>query len=385
MAEVHSFGSAAGTPELGDILDALIDHVAIGSPVRDRTGAIVDFVLEYMNAASIDGAGRGRDQLVGRLVCDLYPEWRASGLFDRFRYVVETGVPWSQERIPYEGTTPDGVAIRGWWSIRVVPFGDGYLAASRDVTAAVEEERALHAAQQEADANRLAVELLQRAALPGALPELDGVELGARYRAAGTGRPVGGDWFDAVPLGDRQLALVIADVAGHGQDAAAHMVQVRNYVRALAVEHGEPATVLGRANRVLAALDQTQLFATCLYGVVDLEQRSFCWATAGHLPPLHLGDAPALLASPAGPPLGVESDAAYAAAEVPLAVGDRIVLYTDGLVEERAVPLGEALDGLVLRAAAWDGLGAKETADVAAAEARGVDDDLAVVCCRLAG
>ncbi len=65
-------------------LDAMIDNVAIGRSVRDSSGAIVDFELEFLNQASVDGAGRPAAELMGARVCEVYPSWRTSGMFDRF-------------------------------------------------------------------------------------------------------------------------------------------------------------------------------------------------------------------------------------------------------------------------------------------------------------
>ncbi len=112
----------------------MIDNVAIGRTVRDDDGAIVDYELEFVNRASLDGGGRAADELVGRRLCELYPAWRTSEMWTRFHDVVETGVPFIGERIPYEDELADGTPISGFWDLRVVKLGDGYIAASRDVS-----------------------------------------------------------------------------------------------------------------------------------------------------------------------------------------------------------------------------------------------------------
>ncbi len=83
------------------------------------------------------------------------------------------------------------------------------------------------------------------AALPEVLPIIDRVTIGAHYQAAQE-QPIGGDWYDAFLLDDTHLALVIADVAGHGMDAASYMVQIRNVLRTVAFEHAQPDVILRR-------------------------------------------------------------------------------------------------------------------------------------------
>jgi hypothetical protein len=363
-------------------LDALLDHVAIGVPIRDEHGTIVDFRLAYLNAASVDGAGRTREELVGGRLLERFPDFGENGMLDPIIEVVETGRPWAGDRVAYQGTTPDGRAIDGYFSLRVVPFGDGYLAVTRDETRAVREEEERAALRLEAEVNRLAVLLLTRAALPATLPQVPNVAIAARYQPTAPTQPVGGDWYDAFTLADGRLGVVIADVTGHGPEAAAYMVQVRNVVRALAVEHGEPARVLDRANRVLLDLDEQGLFATCAYHVLDPVTGVVRWCRAGHFEPLLLGaGGDRYLTSPPGLPLGVGHDVRYRAGQAQLAPGDRLVLFTDGLLRERDGGVGRALATFEQTAATWLGLSAEATVEAALAQAPGCDD-VAVVCLR---
>jgi hypothetical protein len=360
-------------------LDALLDHVAIGVPIRDERGAIEDFLLAYLNAPSVDGAGRTREELVGRRLVECFPDIVANGLLAPIIEVVETGRPWSGERMAYRGTTPDGRTIDGFFSLRVVPFGEGYLAVTRDETQAVREEEERAELRLEAEVNRLAVLLLMRAALPAELPRVPNVALAARYLPTAPTQPVGGDWYDAFTLADGSVGVVIADVTGHGPEAAAYMVQVRNVVRALAVEHGEPARVLDRANRVLLDLDDQGLFATCAYHVLDPATGVLRWCRAGHFEPLVLGADPSFLTSPPGLPLGVGHEARYQSGQAVVSPGDRVLLFTDGLLREREGGVARALSALQGAAATWVGLSVEETVDAALAQAPGCDD-IAVVC-----
>lgn len=368
------------------LFDAMFDQVAIGESIRDERGRIVDFRMVYLNAASVDGAGRSGSELVGRSVLETFPGWADQGQLERFSQVVETGVPYVTDRMPYEDETADGTPIVGHWSLSVVKFGDGYITASRDVTDLVAEERAREdarvAAQLESERSRMAIELLQRAALPEALPEVAGLELAARYEPAAAAQPVGGDWYDAFELDDGRVALVIADVSGHGLEAAAHMIQVRNVVRALAIEHVDPGVVLSQANRVVGRITEQNLFATCCYLVLDPASGALAWGSAGHLAPLLVGGTASYLATEVAPPLGVQAGARFPVAAARLDPGALLVLFTDGLVEDRAQPIKAGLDRLGETAVASAGRPIDEVADALVASAQVRSDDLALICIR---
>ena len=364
-------------------LDAMFDNVAIGVAVRDDDGTIVDFEMVYLNPATLDGAGRSAEDLIGRRVCESFPGWAETGLLEHYTAVIETGVPYVAERIAYSGTTPDGTAIDGHWSMSVSKFGDGYLAATRDVTAAVAAEEEQRAIALEAERNEMAADLLRRAALPTALPQLPGLDLAARYESAGNAQTVGGDWYDAFALGDGVLGLVIADVTGHGPEAAAFMVQVRNAVRALAFEHREPDQVLTQTNRIVALIDEPGLYATCCVALLDLAAGTLTWSSAGHFAPLRVPVGDGAPSGAVGPPLGVDAVAEYRSEVLEVAPGDLLVLFTDGLVEDRARPLDECLADLASTATAQVGGTADEVADALVASATDRSDALALICVRL--
>lgn len=140
--------------------------------------------------------------------------------------------------------------------MQVAKFGDGYIAATREVTEIVAAEREAQLASTLIAAERSAMELLQAAALPSSLPTVRDVTLSAVYEPADPIQPVGGDWYDAFLLDDDRIALVIADVSGHGREAAAFMLQVPNIFRAVAIQHALPADVLHHANEVTTRLNE---------------------------------------------------------------------------------------------------------------------------------
>ncbi|MEZ5234374.1 MAG: SpoIIE family protein phosphatase [Acidimicrobiales bacterium] len=366
-------------------LDAMIDDVAIGRAVRDDAGAIEDFELEFVNRASLDGASRTADELIGRRVCELYPAWRETGMFDRFARVVETGEPWVAERLPYHDELPDGTVIDGAWNLHVVKLGDGYLAASLDVTELVAAEEARRAAEGAVEREHSAVALLQHASLPARFPDRPGVRFGARYRPALTRQAVGGDWYDAFMVG-RRIGLVIGDVAGHGPEAAARMVQVRQLVRAVAHQQADPNLVLERVNETMAALDRDDGFVTCCYALIDPDARTLSLATAGHPPPLLTSvacsaatPAGAFVAAKPGPPLAAAAAVPFPLSSQPLPEGARLVLFTDGLVERRGELLDIGLGRLLDATAAGTALDAEELAAQLADAVEEPSDDIAVL------
>jgi serine phosphatase RsbU (regulator of sigma subunit) len=202
-------------------------------------------------------------------------------------------------------------------------------------------------AQLHEEEHRIAVEL-QRGLIPASLPSVPGVELAARYEAAGLGAEVGGDWYDAFGLTDGRLGVVLGDVAGSGIRAASTMGQLRSVSRAFAVADEavrSPGEVLTRLNSYRVALDRHQLF-TVLYAIIDPVQRSIAWASAGHPPPLvaRAGGPVSYLHGGDGL-MGVE-EKPYETRRAELAPGDTIVLYTDGLIERRGESLDAGLDRL---------------------------------------
>jgi PAS domain S-box-containing protein len=362
-------------------LDAMVDPVAIGRAVRDDDGTIVDYEISFVNQASVEGEGPSADELVGRRLCEIFPSWRTSEMWDRFLEVVETGEPYIAERIPYEDVQRDGTRVSGYWDLRVAKLGDGYITVSRDVTALLRAEESAREAERFAERERAAVDLLQRAALPDALPVTDRVSIGAHYQPAAE-QPIGGDWYDAFLLDDAHLALVIADVAGHGAEAASYMVQLRNVLRTVAVDNSQPDEILRRVNRIACTLHASEApMTTCCVALLDLEGLRLSFAIAGHLPPLVRAldgrrDLPD--ASP-GPPIGVSPDATYAAAEVELQPGDRLVMYTDGLIERRGESLAVGIERLARSVDDRRDLAPQACTEFLSADLSPRDDDVALL------
>jgi len=221
---------------------------------------------------------------------------------------------------------------------------------------------------------------LQRSLLPREVPAVPGLATAARYLPGAAGAFVGGDWYQGVRVGDG-LVLAMGDVMGHGMRSAARMGQLRAIVATLALEGHPPGRLLTRLAESVHVLLDLDL-ATLLVAAYDPAARSLTIASAGHPPPLLApleGPARFLEVEP-GPPIGTFA-VEYEETVVPLSAGDTLVLYTDGLVEER----GESLDvGLErLRCAAQDlRLRPAEMADHVLAQlgrTGGADDDVALL------
>ncbi|MEU9079020.1 SpoIIE family protein phosphatase [Kitasatospora sp. NPDC048538] len=188
---------------------------------------------------------------------------------------------------------------------------------------------------------------LQRAMLPRTLPRLPGIASAARYLPSTEGMQIGGDWYDLLRLPDGRIGLVIGDVQGHNAEATAVMGQLRSGLRAYATDGHDPAATLARTSRLLAELD-TDLFATCLYLTLDPADGALTAARAGHPPPVRVADARAVeLDVPGGPPLGVDPGQPYPLTVGRLAVGETLLAYTDGLVEDREEDYDESVQRML--------------------------------------
>jgi anti-sigma regulatory factor (Ser/Thr protein kinase)/putative methionine-R-sulfoxide reductase with GAF domain len=186
---------------------------------------------------------------------------------------------------------------------------------------------------------RSLADALQGSLIPR-LPELPAVTLAGRYLPAASAQ-LGGDWYDAFQLPDGRLGMAIGDVVGRGFHAAAVMGQLRSGLRAYALDGLAPSDVLERLSRLMRQLDPGRT-ATVLYMVLDPYFGSLVVATAGHPPPLVVGDDgdPTFLELRGSAPLAATRYPVYEESEHHVAPGSALVLYTDGLVERA----GESLD-----------------------------------------
>ncbi|MGK5444080.1 SpoIIE family protein phosphatase [Micromonospora sp. URMC 105] len=185
---------------------------------------------------------------------------------------------------------------------------------------------------------------LQHSLLPRTLPQLPGAVVASRYLPGSADVEVGGDWYDVIGIADDELVLVIGDVVGKGVQAAAAMGQLRNGLRAYLLEGYDPGQSLTRLNRLVGSTEH-QSFATVVCLWFSPRTGRLRYASAGHPSPLLIrGDDVAFLHEGAlGPPIGAIAGTTYRTVEGELAPGGRLLLYTDGLIEDRQVDIDEAL------------------------------------------
>jgi serine phosphatase RsbU (regulator of sigma subunit)/anti-anti-sigma regulatory factor len=177
-------------------------------------------------------------------------------------------------------------------------------------------------------------EVIQRALLPRSPPPMEGYCIQAVYRP---GQHVGGDLYDVVRLGEQHLAFYLADATGHGVTSA--MLSVLFKQRLVLVDPATglalpPADVLAAVNRsICEAHAAPGLFLTAVFGLLDTSDASLTLASAGHPPVLHARDGQETrLIRRTGPALGLAPDAHFQQERLQLLAGDRILLYTDGLL-----------------------------------------------------
>ncbi|MFI5816208.1 SpoIIE family protein phosphatase [Streptomyces sp. NPDC051643] len=269
---------------------------------------------------------------------DEAPGWLAQDL-RRTTKVVEYGIH-SLITVPLRvGPLAMGV-VNFWRSEKPEPFDEEELALAEELVAraAVSIDNARRYTRE----HNMAV-TLQRSLLPRSLPAQSALDIAYRYLPAQAG--VGGDWFDVLPLSGARVAVVVGDVVGHGLHAAATMGRLRTAVHNFSSLDLPPDEILGLLDELVARIDLDEATeessaaitgATCLYAIYDPASRLCTVARAGHPPPaLVRPDGSVEFPDvPAGPPLGL-GGLPFDTAELKLEEGSRLVLYTDGLVEDR--------------------------------------------------
>ncbi|MGW4700401.1 SpoIIE family protein phosphatase [Streptomyces sp. NPDC004285] len=234
-----------------------------------------------------------------------------------------------------------------WRADTPEPFGDEDLSFAEELAARA--AVAIDNARRFTREHAMAV-TLQRSLLPRVLPDQSAVEVSYRYLPAKAG--VGGDWFDVIPLPGARVALVVGDVVGHGLHAAATMGRLRTAVHNFSTLDVPPDELLGHLDELTGRIDDREsegtdgegrrrdegiTGATCLYAIYDPASGHCTVASAGHPGPALVSpdgrvEFPEL--SP-GLPLGLGlGDAPFESTELVLPEGSKLVLFTDGLLED---------------------------------------------------
>lgn len=336
------------------------------------------------NDAFLTVTGRCREELLARELFEAFPDLDPSGSGqDHVRRTLEQAMHTSRpallgaQRYDISPTGDlDDRQVR-YWSTTAVPLAgpDGAVAAVvynvHDVTSLAEGATTRDGQPRVRELFRAAVEVteqarlfddavvaerqlglaVQDAMLPARLPRSLADRVAVRYRPASGVLHVGGDWYDATQLDDHRFAVAVGDVVGHGLGAAVLMGQLRAALNALTLADLGPAEALAALDR-FARQDREATATTAVKIIIDLQQRTLTYSSAGHPPAIlvhadstfeFLDRAPGgALALPVDPTPRPTGRAAFEP-------GARLVLYTDGLIERRDEDLGDSMHRLARR------------------------------------
>lgn len=286
-----------------------------------------DFNFVWVNSTYANACRRPAEEFIGRNHFDLFPNEENETIFRRVR---DTGEPVKFAAKPFEhpdqperGTT--------YWDWTLTPVKDesgnvqGFAFSLTDVTDLKQAEEALQ--------HQLFI--LQRALLPAKPAIGPGYRLGSAYVPAFAGQEIGGDFYDVFRNEEGKVGILIGDVSGKGIEAASLGAATRNTLRAFAYEMPSPAEALSHANRLIAR-QQTGHFVTLFLAVLDPATGEFRYSNAGHPPAIvyrRNGDIETL--SFGDIPIGFMEKYDYRETPCRLELGDKIILYTDGVTEAR--------------------------------------------------
>ena len=224
------------------------------------------------------------------------------------------------------------------------------LHSKRDLQEVNEE---LRKAQHTIDQEFKKIGSIQRSFIPSHFPHHDQIEFGHYY---GPCTQAGGDYFDVIEIDHDHLGLLIADVTGHGVSAAVVMAITHTLMHSFISTFHFPSTALKVANEKLNEHLAPTIYVTMFYGVLNLEAMRFRYASAGHEPMMHYcakDHKVEYLKTAHGFPLKLLESDDYDEMEIELNPNDKLILFTDGLVETRDVNgdlfSPERLEKLVLR------------------------------------
>lgn len=326
--------------------------------ISERLGAVVDEVAMartvLADAMAVLGARAGevwlRDESDWSLVAGGPERSGQAGAAADVRECLATGRPSlrdatarAESRVVVPLPATDGrslgaILIAGRSDGRSYRAGDlKLLTALASVTAAFVRNGRLAAEVRRAEARRREDEIarqIHRGLLPRRDPDFAGLDIAGTHRAAET---IGGDFYGYMDLPDGGLGIAMADVSGHGIPAALYMAAAKGAIQAEARRTLSPADLLRRTNDLLVEdLSDSAVFATALFVRFHRGGRRFECANGGHHPPILVrSDGGVEALGRGGPALGIVPGSSYEEEAQRFDPGDRLVLFTDGLVEAR--------------------------------------------------
>jgi len=203
---------------------------------------------------------------------------------------------------------------------------------------------------------------LQRSLLPPSLPEIPGVAVAARFRPAGAGDEVGGDFYDIFEMGKDRWGIAVGDICGKGAAAATVTALARYTLRATALHERTPSRILMVLNEALLRHAPDQRFCTIAYAALEPGAGRLEFASGGHPPPLLLRDGEVQALGSSGTILGIMDDPPLVDSKVELEPGDTVVFYTDGVTDAHAPQRQLAQEQLVAALAECKGQSPPEVA-----------------------
>jgi len=327
-------------------------------------------------------------ELVGRAFEEVFPE-AADAVADVRAAVLDRGETMEVRDVPISSSSPEAWEGNRYFTFTAVQVagpegtGLGVLNVGHETTSEVKARTLLE--RQLATEHRIASQL-QTSLMPSSLPRVPGVDVASGFRPAGYGHEIGGDFYDVFPVNDTCWMVVIGDVCGKGAEAATVTALSRYTLRAAAIRDGpDPCSLLARLNEALLRQRHDSRFVSAVCGFMEPlpgggVTMSIC--VAGHLPPLRVGPHGLVqrVGGGGGGVLGIWDQPDLKHERVELAPGERLVLYTDGVLDgdpEREVTEEEFADVLGREAAlgtAADTVRAVERAVIAGGNTPGRDD-----------
>ncbi|NNE35886.1 MAG: SpoIIE family protein phosphatase, partial [Rhodothermales bacterium] len=330
------------------IKDRALAASAEGITISDPS--LPDNPLIYANEGFERLTGYSVEDVVGRNCRFLQGPDTDPDTVDVIREAIRTDTACTVQILNYR---KDGTPF--WNRLSITPIKDAagtvtnHIGIQSDVTAQKDAEDALQEAKRELESanERMRKDLeaaakIQQALLPERPPEIAGLNVSWAFRPC---QELAGDVLSVFPINRDLVALYILDVSGHGVGASLLSVAVSRMLspapgRSVVFEDGRgsrvatPARVAARLNKFFPFDTRTAQYFTLVYGLLDLKASKFRYVAAGHPPPVVLSkDAAPVTLETTGPPIGLLPSATYEDREIELVSGNRVVLYTDGIVE----------------------------------------------------
>jgi PAS domain S-box-containing protein len=320
-----------------------LDSTAEGVVISDFTQPGIPII--YVNNAFTRMTGYAYDEVVGKNCRFLQGDESDPVAREKIRTAIAQEQPCTVEILNYQ---KDGTKF--WNRLSLTPVKDDsgktthYIGIQTDVTRRRLAEESLRTVNTQLKNDLRAAAAIQQSLLPKVLPDAPGFRFGWRYRPC---QELAGDTLNITRLDDKYIVIYVLDVTGHGVSAA---LQSFSLAQDLRPRQGgpdlfSPKALFNRLNAKYPMHMDTGIFFTILYGLLNTSSGEFTYAAAGHPGPVLMKKAePPRILPTHSYPIGVHPDANYVEEKIQLESGDKLILYTDGVVEAlsaRDIPYGE--------------------------------------------